>query len=242
MVEELQAEAGRAVVTGASGGIGGAIALELLAAGYDLALVGSSSNAPAALEPTLAGSGRRTSWIGCDFREPKEVLRLGDVLRTEWAPLDVLVHAAGAIVLDSMETADIADLDTMLAVNLRAPVLLTQQLLPSVVDGGSIVFVNSMAGLRTSEHNVFYSASKHGLMAVANGLRRSLGRRSIRVLSVYPSLTATRMGRYVKDFYGTTYDPSVLRPPGDIATRVRAWILDPGDQATDMVLEETQDS
>jgi hypothetical protein len=62
------------------------------------------------------------------------------------------------------------------------------------------------------------------------------------VLSVYPSLTATTMGRYVKDFYGSTYDPSSLDQPSDIAARVRAWILDAANETTDMILEESQAS
>jgi NADP-dependent 3-hydroxy acid dehydrogenase YdfG len=228
----------KAVVTGASGGIGSAISVELLAAGFDVALIGRSAEKLAAVEVAAGTPSGRTCVVGCDFTDLADVLEVSDFLSREWTPLDVVVHSAGAIVLENVEQAALSDLDLMLDVNLRAPVLLTQRLLPAMDVGGSIVFVNSTAGLRTSPHNTFYSATKHALKALADGLRSSVGSRNIRVLSVYPSLTATSMGRYVKRYYGSAYEPAQLVQPHEIATAVREWILDRGDDRTDIVFPD----
>jgi short-subunit dehydrogenase len=227
---------GRAIVTGAGSGIGRAIALELAKEGFELLLVGRNVDrlVEAADECALhSAAGHRA----CDLSDGESVERLCRDLR-EGPSIDALVSSAGTIILNDIEQAQISELDTMMNTNFRAPLLLVRSLLPTFSDGGSMVFINSMAGLRTSEFNVLYSTTKHAMKAMTNGLRLHLAPRHIRVLSVYPPLTATPTGEYVKAFYGSEYRPERLLQPTAIASAVGAWIVDASNEETELLFPE----
>jgi NAD(P)-dependent dehydrogenase (short-subunit alcohol dehydrogenase family) len=131
--------------------------------------------------------------------------------------VDVLVHSAGSIAFGSFEELSADDLDRQLRVNLRAPVLLTQRLLPAVRRvRGQIVFVNSLAAHRPSAHNAFYAATKRGLTAVADGLRDEVNDEGVRVVSVYTGRTATPMQVAMHRREGRPYAPELLLQPEDV--------------------------
>jgi len=229
----------RAVVTGAGSGIGRAIAVELADQGFDLLLVGRDTGKLVATSRACAGSGT-VAQRACDLSDAEALARLCDELRQE-PYVDALVSSAGTIILDDFEHARLRDLETMMNTNFRAPLLLVRSLLPTFAGGGSMVFINSMAGLRTSQFNVMFSTTKHALTALANGLRPHVASRGIRVLSVYPPLTATPTGEYVKSFYGSDYRPELLLQPETIATAVTKWILDTSDGQTEMLFPQNDE-
>ena len=133
----------------------------------------------------------------------------------------VLVHAAGVHVAGPVGRAPVAELDEQLAVNLRAPYLLTQALLPDLVAAaGDVVFVNSSAGRAARAGVAAYSASKHALRALADGLRDEVNPRGVRVLSVYPGRTATPGQEAIFAEEGRAYAPGLLLQPEDVAEAV----------------------
>jgi NADP-dependent 3-hydroxy acid dehydrogenase YdfG len=135
---------------------------------------------------------------------------------------DVLIHSAGVIHQSPLEQASIAEFDEQYAINVRAPYLLTQRLLPALAAAqGQVVFINSTAGLTAKRPDVGqYSATKHALKAIADSLREEVNPMGIRVLSVYLGRTATPMQEAIFLQEGREYQPENLVQPEDVASTV----------------------
>lgn len=180
--------------------------------------------------------------VEVDLTEDKDVLQLVARLRTEEGRVDLLINCAGEIALGPVASASVSSLDRMYRVNVRAPYLLTQVLLPILrPGGGQIVFVNSSAG-RTATANISqYSATKHALHAIANSLRQEVNAAGIRVLSVFPGRTATPMQAQVHADERKDYYPDRLMRPDDVAaTIVCALQLPRSAEVTDIELRPMQ--
>lgn len=226
-----------AVITGASSGIGQAIALALAGQGATLCLVGRSLEK---LE-TVAGRARASaSQVRCypvDLMIDHDIQRLAGCLMRDFGKLDILIHSAGFLSLGPLEKASLEDLDRHYRINLRAPYALTQALLPMLRPAqGQIVFINSSVAMmngRAAQSQ--YAATKHGLKAMADSLREEVNADGIRVLSVYPGRTATPMQARVHELEGGVYRPERLMQSGDIAhTVVNALALPPSAEVTDI--------
>ena len=183
-----------AVVTGASSGIGRAIALALSREGVRLCVIGRN---PVTLAQTTAAIRRfcEVNDFQIDLTVEENLTPLLRHLEREGGRLDILIHCAGVVHLDQLETARIEDFDLQYATNVRAPYLLTQRLLPFLtIARGQIVFINSSLGLTVSRSEAGqYSATKHALKAIADSVRAELNPKGIRVLSIYLGRTATPM-------------------------------------------------
>jgi NAD(P)-dependent dehydrogenase (short-subunit alcohol dehydrogenase family) len=233
-----------ALVTGASSGIGRAIALELARQGAQLFMVGRD---PVRLAES-AEDARKFSQV-TDFRVDltlqDDVQALVRHLEQESDRLDILIHSAGVIHLNPMERAGMGDLDLQYAINVRAPYMVTQQLLPFLIRArGQIVFINSSAGLTSQRPEVGqYAATKHALRAVADSLREEVNPKGIRVLSVYLGRTATPMQEALYQQQGSGYRPESLLQPEDVAaTIVHALMLPPTAEVTDICMRPLQKS
>jgi NAD(P)-dependent dehydrogenase (short-subunit alcohol dehydrogenase family) len=135
--------------------------------------------------------------------------------------LDVLVHSAGGVGLGPVGSAPVDDLDWMFRLNLRAPFLLTQALLPALKRAqGQIVFINSGAGLRAQGGWGQYAATKFGLKAIADALRDEVSSDGIRVLSAFPGRTASPMQERVRALEGQPYRAADYMQPEDVASIV----------------------
>jgi NADP-dependent 3-hydroxy acid dehydrogenase YdfG len=231
-----------AVVTGASSGIGRAIALALSRQGVQLCVVGRD---PARLAET-ASTARQFSQVTdflIDLTTEEGFHPLVTHLEREFGRLDILVHSAGVIHLDLVERARIEDLDLQYRTNVRAPYLITQQLLPLLIQArGQIVFINSSAGLTAKRPEVGqYASTKHALRAVADSLREEVNPKGIRVLSLYLGRTATRLQEALYQQQGANYQPETLLQPEDVAsTVVYALTLPPTAELTDISMRPTQ--
>jgi NAD(P)-dependent dehydrogenase (short-subunit alcohol dehydrogenase family) len=143
-------------------------------------------------------------------------------VREVYGGVDILVHSIGLFRAGPIATSPIEDLDAQYRVNLRVPYLLTQELLPSLIERqGQVVFINSGAGSHPARGSWgAYSATKHGLRALADSLREEVNRKGVRVLTVFPGRTATPMQEEVHRFEGRPYDPSRFLQPEDVAASV----------------------
>jgi NADP-dependent 3-hydroxy acid dehydrogenase YdfG len=207
-----------AVVTGASSGIGSAIALALAAEGMALHLIGRNRDAL----DNVAEQTRKTSpWVlsyQADLSLDEDLEKLAVVLKRNCAVLDVLVHCAGIISLAPIESALISDFDQQYKTNVRAPFALTQALLPALRKAhGSVAFINSSAGMATRANISQYAATKHALKALADGLRAEVNQDDVRVISIYPGRTASPQQAAIFRNEGRAYTPELLMQPGDVA-------------------------
>lgn len=225
-----------ALITGAGGGIGRAIALRLAACGVHLCLVGRTSAKLESLRAELHAPQLTISALACDFDREENVIALRPLVERAFARLDILIHGAGAIAMAPLSRVSMSELDLQYRVNVRAPLLLTQSLLPLITAArGQIVFINSSLGVRTKEQAGAYAASKHALRAIAGTLRAEINSSGVRVLSVYPGNTATEMQRQVCRELGQEYRPENMLPPDDVAaTVVHALTLPPTAELTDL--------
>ncbi|MCW2787267.1 MAG: short-chain dehydrogenase/reductase [Marmoricola sp.] len=144
--------------------------------------------------------------------------------------LDSLHHVAGTVELADVADLDLADWQRQLDVNLTAPAVLTAALLPALrAARGTVVFVNSSAGLVANATWSAYAASKFGLRALADALRAEEAPNGVRVTTIFPSRTATPMQEKVHEQEGRTYDATRWIQPGTVTDAILHVLDLPGD-------------
>jgi NAD(P)-dependent dehydrogenase (short-subunit alcohol dehydrogenase family) len=210
-----------AVVTGASSGIGRAIAIALAKADAEVCLVARRREA---LEETAAqarcGAGRAHVYPA-DWTRDEDLETLARRIDGEFGRADVLVISGGIMVHSRLEQASLENLDRHYRSNFRGPYSLIQHLLPLLRRRkGQIVFINSSAAVRSSGAVGQYAAFQHGLRAVADSLRDEVNADGIRVLSVYAGRTATPRMEALFAQEGRPYRPELLMQPEDVAAMV----------------------
>jgi NAD(P)-dependent dehydrogenase (short-subunit alcohol dehydrogenase family) len=210
-----------ALVTGASQGIGKAIALGLAAQGTTLCLVGRKVEALEAVAGSVESNRLRSRSYGADLTRDEDIEQLAENLRRDFGCLDILVHCAAILFQGPLERAPVAELDAQFRANVRGPYALTQALLPLLrTRHGQIVFINSSVGLQARANVGQYAATKHALKAIADSLRQEINANGVRVLSVYPGRTATPGQEAIFQMEGRIYQPHLLMQPEDVASMV----------------------
>ena len=211
----------RVLVTGATGGLGQAIATELARHGASLVLTGRRADA---LEPIAGPLGAET--VVADLADRADVARLAE----EVGEVDVVVANAALPGSGRIDSYTVEQLDRALDVNLRAPIVLSQALTPGMVSRGrgQLVFISSLSGKAAMAGGAMYSATKFGLRGFALSLRADLHGRGVGVTIVSPG--------FIRDA-GMFADAGVTLPKGvstkapeDVAAAViRAIERDPAE-------------
>ena len=185
----------RALVTGASRGIGAAIALALAERGADVAITYERSAERAAeVVRAIESKGRRGLAIQADSADAVAVKRSVDAAAAELGGLDILVNNAGIARGGPVAEITLADIDALLAVNVRSVVLASQAAIPHLGKGGRIISIGSCLGERVPFPGVtVYSMTKSALLSFTRGLARELGPQGITVNLVQPGSTDTDM-------------------------------------------------
>jgi short-subunit dehydrogenase len=168
-----------ALVTGASGGLGHAIARALAGRGAHVMLTARRAEVLEALAEETGGRA-----MACDLTDRAAVLDLVE----DAGPVDVLVANAGLPASGDIQSFSVEEIDRALDVNLRAPMVLARLLSAGMVSrgGGHIVFVSSLSGKAATVGASVYSATKFGLRGFAMGLREDLRPRGVGVSTVFP--------------------------------------------------------
>jgi NADP-dependent 3-hydroxy acid dehydrogenase YdfG len=207
-----------ALVTGASGAIGSAIATALSAT-HTLLLAGRSSDRLDAVAERLGAT-----TFPLDLTNPDEIEASCEIVDE----LDVLVHNAGVSIPGHVAESNVDEWRATFAVNVFGVVELTLALLPALRRArGQVVFINSGAGRNVSPGMASYSASKFALRAFADSLRND--EPHLRVTTIYPGRTDSAMQRELVAFEGDEYDPANFLRPETVAAAVASAVATPPD-------------
>jgi NAD(P)-dependent dehydrogenase (short-subunit alcohol dehydrogenase family) len=183
----------RALVTGASRGIGAAIALELAARGADVAITyRSSEGAARQIVDKIEALGRRAFAIEADSADAVAVSESVDAAVALLGGLDILVNNAGVGPAGMLVDMSLDLIDSLLNVNVRGVIVASKAAIPHLNNGGRIISIGSSAAERVSVPGMtVYAATKSALLALTRGLARELGPRGITVNIVHPGSTDT---------------------------------------------------
>jgi 3-oxoacyl-[acyl-carrier protein] reductase len=214
-----------ALVTGASGGIGQAIARRLAAQGASVALSHGANARPALqLADELVARGGHAVAVGADLRRADAPSELLAEVEPQLGSIDILVPAAGLGGQQALEEISTEDFDEMLAVNLRAPFLLAQRTLPGMRARGfgRILFVSSVAAFTGGIVGPHYAASKAGLHGLTHFLASRAAGDGVTVNTIAPALITN-----------TTMLPG---EPEELRARIPVGRLGRPDEVADLAL------
>jgi NADP-dependent 3-hydroxy acid dehydrogenase YdfG len=208
-----------ALVTGASRGIGAAVALRLAGAGAQVQLLARSADVLARMARELGGN----AWPA-DLEDEDELLGVLDELAAALeGPPDLVVNAAGVFDMATLADTSIDLFDRSLRANLRAPFLVIRALLPAMLSrgSGSIITVGSVAGHQAFRGNSAYSASKFGVRGMHDVLSEELRGTGVRATLVEPAATDTSAwDAYGPDERTDLPSRSAMLSPDDVAEAV----------------------
>jgi 3-oxoacyl-[acyl-carrier protein] reductase len=188
----------RVLLTGASRGIGRAIAQELLRAGARLAVVGREQ---ATLEAVLGAAGNSHGAhcaLAADLADPAQADALVERAGTALGGLDMFVSAAGVVEYAHLATLTPEAIERQHTVNFAGPMRIALRAAPMLPSDGCMVFIASTLGLQPAPLTLAYGASKAALIAAVRSLALELAPRGIRVNAVAPGPVATDMLRVVR--------------------------------------------
>jgi NADP-dependent 3-hydroxy acid dehydrogenase YdfG len=226
-----------AIVTGATSGIGAAIAHALSASGAAVFLVGRNARklgraARSIPRRRLAGTAL------ADLGAVPDVEQLLATISRRFRRVDVLVQAAGDYSWTEPGSLETNGFDALFDVNVRAPYLLTQGAVPLLARAkGQVIFINSSILRSPGQGAAVFKATQHAMQGLVDGLRQDLNRRGIRVTSLFPGRTATPRMRRIYAREGKPYRPATLLSAKDVAQVVLTLTqLPPRMEITDVHL------
>ena len=181
-----------ALVSGATRGIGAAIARRLTEAGVDVGVgyCGNQESAEKLASELGVSSGVRAVAVGGNLADPMQVSQMAHTTQQALGPVDVLVHNAGVAKRQGFEEITVEDWDQTMNVNLRAAFLLAQHLAPGMRERswGRIIFISSTAAFTGGIVGPHYTSSKAALIGLAHSLARPLAPHGVTVNAVAPAL------------------------------------------------------
>jgi len=183
----------RAIVTGASSGIGHAVALELSRNGADVVILARREDRLTELARQIVEAGGRVETVAGDITEPDVRQHAIDAAVSQFGGLDILINNAGIGAMGLFEEADRARLRRVMEVNFFSLVEMTRAALPHLKQGKRPIVVNvsSILGHRGTPHSSEYSASKFAVQGFSEAIRAEFTKPGIDVLVVSPGTTAT---------------------------------------------------
>ncbi|MFV2070791.1 MAG: SDR family NAD(P)-dependent oxidoreductase, partial [Pirellulales bacterium] len=207
----------QALVTGAASGLGRAIALQLAQEGADLFLVDIDRRGLDDVVDAVRHLGVSALGRTCDLTSPEQITASTDAVLAEWGGVDILVNNAGVAYYGPTLNMTPQQWDWLLAINLRAPIQLTLELLPTLLDRPEAHVVNmaSITGLVAGGRFCAYHVSKFGLVGFSEAIRAEFGRQGLGVSTICPGPVLTNLYRAAPSGHA---DRSTPHPPAWICT------------------------
>jgi NAD(P)-dependent dehydrogenase (short-subunit alcohol dehydrogenase family) len=189
----------KALITGASKGIGAEIAAVFAEAGADIVALGRDAGDLVQTARVVQAHGRQCLTIVAEMASPTEPVAACEQALAAWGTIDILVNSAGiAHVAPALEFAT-EDWDRMMAVNLRAPFLTARTLAPAMIAQrwGKVINISSQTGVIALDDHAAYASSKGGLNALTKSLCAEWARHNVQVNAICPTVVMTPMGKTV---------------------------------------------
>jgi NAD(P)-dependent dehydrogenase (short-subunit alcohol dehydrogenase family) len=198
-IERFSVAGKKAVVTGGSKGIGAEVAAVLADAGADIAIVGRDQAGLATTEAAVKDAGRECLVLVADLRTVDGPRQAADKALEFFGTVDILVNNAGIARIDDLLEMSVEGWDETQAVNLRAPFLLAQRLVPRMIEQkrGKIINISSQAGVIALDGHGSYCASKGGLNMLTKVMAAEWGPHNIQANAVAPTVILTPMATQV---------------------------------------------
>jgi NAD(P)-dependent dehydrogenase (short-subunit alcohol dehydrogenase family) len=187
----------KALVTGASKGIGAEICAVFAEAGADIVAVARDPDGLAQIASTVEAKGRRCLTIAADLADAVQTRAAATQALAEWGTIDILVNNAAIALIEPALTASVENWDLTMAVNIRAPFILSQALAPAMIAQrwGKIINISSQTGVIALDDHAAYATSKGGLNALTKSLCVEWARHNVQVNAICPTVVLTPMGR-----------------------------------------------
>jgi NAD(P)-dependent dehydrogenase (short-subunit alcohol dehydrogenase family) len=189
----------KALITGASKGIGAEIATVFAEAGADIVALGRDQDDLAGTAAAVRGHGRRCLTLVAEMESPTKPVTACERALKEWGTIDILVNSAGIANVAPALDFPTGAWDQMMAVNLRAPFLTARTLAPAMIaqGWGKIIMISSQTGVIALDDHAAYAASKGGLNALTKSLCAEWARHNVQVNAICPTVVMTPMGKMV---------------------------------------------
>jgi NAD(P)-dependent dehydrogenase (short-subunit alcohol dehydrogenase family) len=209
--EQLASNAKKALVTGATSGIGRAIALQLASDGFDVIVHGRDATRGATVVDEIKTAGSRASFVGAELGNPEDIRRLAK----EVGDIDILVNNAGFSAWGPTADMKVDTFDALFTSNVRAPFYLVAAFAPSMAarGNGSIINVSSMAGRFGMVGGAAYGATKAALISLTQAWAAEFSPRGVRVNAVAPGPVYTRPE--ARELFDTLGDTTLLKRAAD---------------------------
>lgn len=181
------------LITGATAGIGKAIAYNLAEHGYKLIITGRRAQLLSEVEKNLRTK-TKVLVLNFDVREYKQVEHVINTLPKDWKNIDVLINNAGlAAGLNSIDEGDLNDWETMIDTNIKGLLYITKKVLPLMKDSliKQIINIGSIAGKETYPNGNVYCATKAAVDALTKGMRIDLLQKGYKVTAIHPGMVET---------------------------------------------------
>lgn len=229
---DYRVDGGVALVTGAAGGIGEALADRLVREGSNVALVDRNAEGLQDLAERLRvrRPDRLVTTTVVDLSEPEAPAEAVRQAIADHGRITLVVNNAGVALAGRFEQVDMADVDWLLSINLRSVLAITSAALPHLDRGAHITNISSLFGIVAPVGNSVYSASKFGVRGFSMSLRTELAPRGIGVTTVYPGGIKTAIARHARRGSGVSeteweaglqaYDRFLVIAPGDAARKI----------------------
>lgn len=230
------------LITGATGGIGQLVAKAFSRNDNTLFLWGRNQQKLNFLTHQLSTRNCHIFTTKVDFNLQAEISKACNLMGNNLKCLDVLIHCTGITSFGNIQSFGKEHMDQAIQVNLKAPVWITKNLLPQLIDGkGLVVFLNSRIIDLNRPGMGLYDITKSGLQAFADTLRNEYGSQGIRVTNLYLGKTATPMLEELHKVHNQTYTPEAYIQPKDVADMIKKITELPATaEITDLYIKHTR--
>lgn len=191
----------KCLIVGASGGIGSAITKKLAEKNYDLFLIGKNKTKLLKLKKEIKKENNNVEIESVDVTNEKQIERSIKKIRKTFGKIDILINTPGSFLIKPIDKTTIKEFDEIFKINVRAPFIFSKEFSKDMKKSkwGRIVNIGSSSAYNGFKNSIAYCSSKHALLGLSRALFSELKENNVRVFSISPGSTQTKMGKLSKD-------------------------------------------